>query len=411
MKRTRFSDFPPEEYKGRLRKARKLMEQHRIDALFLTQKENLRYLAGYNQGAWVCKHFYFFSLFPVDSSKDPTLFLPLGDPTGKASWIEDIREYTWLKGYTDVSATLPNSLELVLEVLKEKGLSKATIGLETSPDLRVNMGIANFEAFRKALPEANLVDASDLLWELRSIKSKGEVEKLRKACSITCNGVKAGFEALEAGMTERELGSIMVSEMFKEGASESGFICLYAGPRQMWADTPPSDYRLREGDLIQFDGGCVYDGYWCDFKRMACLGKPDPKRRRFYDLEAKITEAAVAALKAGGQCRDAFHVVADILKRAGYGKFVDWCLEAGRVTIGHGIGLDIHEQPGLSAYNETTVRPGMVFCVEPFVNRGALTPWWRAKEKYGLEDEVVVTRDGPEVLTSEDLLTHDLWTA
>lgn len=387
------------------------MQQNSIDALFLTQKENLRYLAGYNQGAWVCKHFYFFTLLPADQSVDPVLFLPQGDPTGEVSWIEDIREYTWLRGYTDVSAALPNSLESVLKVMKEKGLTEGTIGLEASPDFRVNMGAWNLEAFRKSLADAKFVDASDLLWELRSIKSMEEVEKLRKACKITCKGVKAGFEALEAGMTEKELGNIMISEMFKEGASESGFICLYAGPRQMWADTYPSLYRLKDGDLIQFDGGCVYDGYWCDFKRMACLGEPSPKRRRFFDLESKITEAAIAALRPGGKCKDAFHASEKIIRKAGYGKFADWCLETGRATIGHGIGLDIHEQPGLSAYNESLLQLGMVLCVEPFINRGAVTPWWRAKEKYGLEDEVLVTKNGPEILTSEDLLKHDLWIA
>mgnify|MGYP001474702155 CR=1 FL=1 len=94
---------------------------------------------------------------------------------------------------------------------------------------------------------------------------------------------------------------------------------------------------------------------------------------------------------------------------AGFSDFSRWCLDHGWAAIGHCIGLDIHEQPGLSATCTALLKENMVLCAEPYITLGGTYPFWEAKEKYGIEDVVLVTKDGAEILTPEEDSTHDLW--
>ena len=94
---------------------------------------------------------------------------------------------------------------------------------------------------------------------------------------------------------------------------------------------------------------------------------------------------------------------------AGFHAFSQWCLESGWSAIGHGLGLDVHEQPGLSATNTAVLQENMVLSVEPFITLNGVYPFWEANEKFGLEDVVLITEDGTEILTSEERITHDLW--
>ena len=223
--------------------------------------------------------------------------------------------------------------------------------------------------------------------------------------------MKAGFEALKPGVTEREIAGIMHEVMFAEGATESGLMCLYAGPRLMWADSTPSDYKIQKGDVIQFDGGCIYEGYWTDFKRMASIGEPRPEQRRYFELAKQGFEAAISVMKAGVTAGEVLQAAFEVNNRAGNSDFSSWCLENGLRAIGHSIGVNIHEHPGLSHQSSFVLEAGMAFAVEPFITLNGHYPFHEALEKYGLEDNVIVTEDGVEVMTREDYITHELWIA
>jgi Xaa-Pro aminopeptidase len=302
-----------------------------------------------------------------------------------------------------------NAVALALDVFREMGLENGTIGMELGADMQVHMAHSHFTALREGLPKARTVDANDAVWAVRSVKSSAEIERLRRAASASAKGVRAGFEALAPGMTEKQVIDIMTSVMCAEGASELRFNALYAGPRAMWADGLPTDYVLRKGDLVQFDGGCIYEGYWCDFKRMATVGEPRADQRRFYELAREGLLAAIEVMKPGVPTSAPLEAAFAVNGEAGFGSFSQWCLQAGWSAIGHGLGLDLHEQPGLSAGNTSLLQENMVLSVEPFMTLNGAHPFWEADEKFGLEDVVRVTRDGVEILTSEEMITHDLW--
>lgn len=203
----------------------------------------------------------------------------------------------------------------------------------------------------------------------------------------------------------------MTSVMCAEGASELRFNALYAGPRAMWADGMPTGYGLRQGDLVQFDGGCIYEGYWCDFKRMASVGAPRPDQRRFYELARQGLFAAIEAIRPGAPMSGPLQAAFAVNDAAGFSAFSKWCLANGWSAIGHCLGQNVHEHPGLSATNTALFRENMVLSVEPYITLDGVYPFWDASEKFGLEDVVVVTPDGVEILTAEADLTHELWIA
>jgi Xaa-Pro aminopeptidase len=160
---------------------------------------------------------------------------------------------------------------------------------------------------------------------------------------------------------------------------------------------------------VQYDGGCIYEGYWCDFKRMASIGEPRPEQRRFYELAKEGLFAAIDAIRPGAPFNAPLKAAFAVNDRAGFGAFSRWCLEAGWTAIGHSLGLDLHERPGLTAHNTTLFQENMVLSVEPYITLNGVYPYYEAEEKFGLEDVVLVTADGAEILTSDEMITHDLW--
>lgn len=410
MKEAMFPDFPRAEFEARWRRARRIMKEDGIDALLLTNQENLRYFAGFNQGAWCCKHFYFFMLLPCDETIPPALIFANGFQTlAKVSWVEEVHHWNWPKGFYMSHET--NAIPLIADVLKQKKLSDGVIGMELGANMHLGMGSNHFDQLRQALSKAKITNGTDTIWKVRSIKSEGELDRLRKAAEISCKGVKSGFESLRPGMTERDVARIMRTVMDENGGTETGLMCVYAGPRLMWADSTPSDYVLQKGDVIQFDGGCLYEGYWSDFKRMASIGEPRPDQRKFFELAKEGLEAALAVMKPGALSGTVFDAAFAVNNRAGFTDFSKWCLDNGWSAIGHSIGLNIHEHPGLGSKNSQPLEPNMAFAVEPFITLDGKFPFWDAAEKFGLEDNLVITNGGIEVLTKEEFVTHDLWIA
>ncbi len=408
MKTLAFPDFPREEFVARYTRTQQVLKQRNIQALFLTQRQNLRYFAGLRDGSWDAYHFYFLTILPAEGA--PVLLAANGfNHLVKQSWIEDVRYWPWAKSF--YMAKESNAVALVLDVLKEKCLADGIIGMEMGPDIHVHMGQLHFDTLRQGLPHATIVDGSDAIWDVRCVKSPAEVARLRMAAKITARGVKAGFQALKPGMTERDVMAVMTSTMCAHGASELRFNALYAGPRAMWADGMPADYAIKPGDLIQFDGGCVYEGYWCDFKRMAAIGEPRADQRRFYDLARQGLFAAIETIRPGVPMNAPLQAAFAVNDAAGFAAFSRWCLDNGWSAIGHCLGQDVHEQPGLSATNTTPFKENMVLSVEPYITLDGVYPFWDAREKFGLEDVVVVTKDGADILTTEQDVTHDLWVA
>lgn len=398
MKEPLFAEFPLDEYELRVTRARALMEEERMDALLLTQMENVRYVAGYLSLLWISKFRPLLALLPRDPAIAPALILP-GQEHGnaKSSWIEEVAFYH----------DQEDPIGTVVNVLHRKGLKGKRVGVELGYGSRLGMAQVQWETLRRSFT-GTLVDSVPLLRRLRGIKSAREIAALRRACEISCIGVEAGWRALREGMTEKELAAIMISTMIQEGAEPmKTFLCVNAGPqRYQIVNSPPSDYRLKKGDLVMVDGGAAYQGYVTDFIRQACLGQPTRQQQKWFDLAKAANNEALAAICPGVRCADVYEVGRRVFIEAGLGDY-------GVINIiGHSCGTEVHELPyvgerGRVETSDTMIEKGMVFCIEPVI-AGMDSPCWEAGI-FIVEEVVAVTEEGCDVLTSR--LSKDLWIA
>src|SRR2546428_7296556 len=144
MKEAMYPDFPRDEFDLRWRRSREAMKQAGIDALLLTNQENLRYFAGFHEGAWCCKHFYFFMVLPCDESLAPALIFANGfQHLQKASWVEEVHYWSWPKAFYMSHET--NAVPLIAQVLREKKLFDGVLGLELGANMHPGIGAAHFD--------------------------------------------------------------------------------------------------------------------------------------------------------------------------------------------------------------------------------------------------------------------------
>jgi len=227
---------------------------------------------------------------------------------------------------------------------------------------------------------------SQLLNDLRTCKSPAEVEKITQAQRIA----EAAFEHIRTyikpGLTEREIALELDYCMLRNGAEALSFeTIIAAGQNGAKPHAVPGEYKLRRGDFITLDFGAVVDGYHSDMTRTIALGKPNEQQREIYELVLAAQLAALARIKPGVTCKAVDKAARNVIEAAGFGDYF-------RHSTGHGVGLEIHEEPRLAATSMQVLKPGMVVTVEP----GIYLP-----EQCGLriEDMVVITETGYENLT------------
>lgn len=247
-------------------------------------------------------------------------------------------------------------------------------------------------ALNAILPNATFVSATDILREMRVIKSEDDIEMMRQAGAITEAAFTDVLKNLKIGMTELEIVSEVDYQLRKHGSLGPSFTTsLYnSGPNHelLFGQRETTWKRVLTAPVsILFDFGAAYQGYCYDFGRTVFFGEPDAEAQRVYDLVMASQAAGVAAMKAGqATTTDADKAARDVIAEAGYG-------ETFRHRLGHGIGMDVHEPPFLTAGDETLLQEGMLFTVEP-----SITQFHTYSAR--VEDVVVVRSDGGEKLTN-----------
>ena len=234
-----------------------------------------------------------------------------------------------------------------------------------------------------ALPEATFVRSFSLFERVRSIKTPGEVEILRRAARITEGAIDAALAVALEGVTEREMLRAFNSHLARnDTAPVVG--CIGFGTRSAMINVQPSDQALQRGNLIRFDVGGRYRHYRSDMSRGAALGEPSKKIAQYYSAVEKGVLAAYDILKPGLKVADLFTHVVETVRREGIPHFK-------RSHVGHGIGVDGYDPPNISDSTNGVFEENMVICVE--------TPYYELGfAGVQVEDMVHVTKDGAESL-------------
>ncbi len=334
------------------------------DALLVGQPENRAYLSGFTGSAgWL--------LIPADAACAPLL------ATDFRYW-EQVRLQS--PGYELVKATTTLAAAL-LEMLAAAGAHRLAFEAD-------HLTYADYQTLSAAAPDIEWVPTKGLVMELRSRKDAAELAAMRRAITLGDEALAAALAQARPGMTERELAWSIESYMRTHGAEAPAFdIIVACGPNGARPHAQPGDAPLVAGEPIVIDMGAKVDGYCSDLTRTVCFGQPnDPdKFWTVYNTVLQAQLAAEAALRPGMAGPDGDAVARDLIAAAGFGEYFGH-------SLGHGVGLFIHEQPRLSRLSTDVLAPGHVVTVEP----GIYLPDWGGVR---IEDMVLVTEDGVEVLS------------
>lgn len=244
----------------------------------------------------------------------------------------------------------------------------------------------NFLGLQAACPQSRWMDVSPAIVQARQVKDATEIARIRKACTIAVEAFEELLPALAAGRTEGEIGAELVYLMQSRGASGPSFAPIVAsGPNAALPHYATGERVLEEGDFLLMDYGCLYEGYASDVTRTMVLGHAEPRQRRMYDVVLHAQEAALEAMRPGADGK-AVHEIAQSLIDAT--EFKDRFIHG----LGHTIGLAVHDGAGMRGTESLVLEEGMALTVEP----GVYLPGYGGVR---IEDDVLVTRDGVEVLT------------
>ena len=227
-------------------------------------------------------------------------------------------------------------------------------------------------------------DGSAVFRRARAVKNTIEIDLMREASALTERALARALKKARAGMSEADLTAIISSEMIKEGA-QPGFVVVTSGDRSALADAYSTTRRLRGHDIVRIDVGCRFNGYWSDTARSAFVGEPRRDALAAFMATAAGQDVGRKLVKPGISTDIIFRETVATVRDSGLPDYQ-------RHHVGHGLGLESHEYPTISASNNVILEPGMVFCVEAPYYR----PGWGGVMT---EDTMVVTAEGAEFFT------------
>lgn len=335
-----------------------------LDAMLISAPENRRYLSGF---------------------------------TGSAGYLLITPERAMLftdSRYTEQASAQAPDFEVIqtrggwdwlLEQLKETGVRR--VGFENR-----HMTVATYNNVLDALKEdenlgkVSLVAASGIAEEHRVVKDSEEMALLQKAIDAADSAMEAVWPMIREGMTEKEVAWRMEKAMREFGADGISFDTIVAaGPNGAMAHHMPSDRPIKVGEPIVIDMGAIADGYCSDISRTVVVGEPDETFNKIYDIVLGAQLTAINTVKSGMTGEDCDGLSRTVIADAGYGENFGH-------SLGHGVGLKVHERPGVGPRSSDILEPNMVFTVEP----GIYLPGWGGVR---IEDIVVLGDDGAKVLS------------
>lgn len=247
------------------------------------------------------------------------------------------------------------------------------------------MDAARFLCLKAALPEAEWIDMSQTLAELRAVKSPAEQRSLRAAIAANDQLFAALLPQLKPGLSEWAIRDLARREADRLGQGEAFDTIACVGRNGAECHHHPDGTPLRRGQPLLMDLGLKLDYYCADMTRCVVFGTPSPLYREVHGIVLAANRQAIRAIRPGVPCCAIDAIARAVIDKAGYGA----CFGH---SLGHSLGLEVHESPSFSPACKTLLKPGMVLTVEP----GIYLP---GRLGIRLEDVVLVTRDGCEVLT------------
>lgn len=338
---------------SRIQRLREVLKERELDAMIVTDLYNLRYLANFtgSTGLAVITH-------------------------EEAVFVTDFR-YTRQASEQAVGFTIRQNKGYIFEevnnYLNEKGLKR--VGFEAD-EMRVSTYLWIKENFT-----AELVATRDVIETLRQLKEPAELETIKEACAITDEAFAYILTYVKPGMTEIQVANELERFLKTKGATAMSFETIVAsGVRSSMPHGVASDKVIEDGDIVTLDFGCYYKGYSSDMTRTFAVGSVDPKLEEIYHIVLEAHEIVNRHAKAGMTGKEIDALARDYITEKGYGEYFGH-------SLGHGLGLNVHELPGVNFRNEEPIAAGAVITNEPGIYIDGLGG-------VRIEDDLLVTDTG-----------------
>lgn len=348
--------FPESEFQKRTENAQALMAEDGIAGLLLLTEPDVRYFSGFQTLFWQSPTRPWFLFVPA-SGKPIAIIPEIGAALMRTTWIDDVR--TW-------SAPNPSDdgVSLLQDLLVPLANQGAKIGVMKGHETAFRMPLGDWERLIASLAGLEIADVTGLVQNLRMVKSAAEIEKLQHICAIGSATFDRVPEIISEGMPLDQAFRDFKREALSLGADDTPYVVGGAG-QGGYVDviSPPSSRPLQIGDILMLDTGCTWDGYFCDFDRNWAIGAATDDAKRAYDVLWRATEAGLEAARPGNTCRDLFNAMAAVIA-----EIDDSGGDIGR--LGHGLGMQLTEQPSHAAFDETVLTENMVLTLEPSLSYG-----------------------------------------
>jgi Xaa-Pro aminopeptidase len=357
-----------------------MMDRKRLDAVILRGTENSKYISeffhnGGNLGYRPFTVFYF-----RDPMRKPAFVVPAVDLhlAIDSTWIEDVRAYAMAEFFTDLDVRFyKDFFEAAREILAERKATGLTIGTEGD-----NLTTGFHHKLEEMLAGSTIVDIALDMDIVRMVKTPEEIRRLRRATELTVKAHESFRSVIKPGNTDEDLSRAALGRMIAEGADGIHFINIGCGPKTSFAaHSPfPIGHTMQMGDFVKVDMGAMYRGYPGDFVRSYFIGRTSDRHKEIWARLNEVQLELGTWLKpgvTGGECfeRSYKHI----------GKYLP---NYPREFIGHGLGLNPHEQPRMNAVNRTVLEPNTVICLE--------SSYYHDGVRHHTEDTFLVKADGVE---------------
>jgi Xaa-Pro dipeptidase len=370
-----------EERRERLERARQLMRDNKLDAIFMIGGTSLLYFT--NIRWWNSERlfaaiipakgepFYVCPAFEEDRAREQIANGPGGSNADVRTWQEDEDPY-----------------HLVAAGLKDRGLASGRLGIEERTTFVFSDGVS------KAAPQVTITSATPATAGCRMIKNPHEIELMRLANQATLQAYEAVYKALQPGMTQYDFANLIAAAYEKLGFRGEASVNVGESSANPHGSAKPQ--VIREGTIVLIDDGCTVEGYQSDISRTFVLGKPTDKMRTVFEIVRRAQSAALKQAWPGVEAQSVDAAARKVITDAGYGPAYKYFTH----RLGHGIGMDGHEWPYLVHGDTLALRPGMAFSDEPGI-------YIRGEFGVRLEDDMHITEDGAELFTPQSPSLED----
>lgn len=359
-------------------RAQERMARDGLAALVATSPENVTYASGFwAMSQWIRRGPQAYVVYPAEGRGEPCIVASTGALdliADQEPWVREVRRYGVFAVEADAGAPLEgrdarlldllgaeddgDAIQALDRALRARGLDGARIGID-----ELGVPPALMDTLRETLPRATFVRAAETFRDIRAVKTEAEVIRLRASAQIAERSIAAALAVAREGATERDLAIAFHETTIREGAVPV-LGCIGTGPRSALSNAQPTDRVLRRGDVIRFDVGGRYLHYRADIARVATLGEPTDKVRRYHRAIRAGLQRAYEVMRPGAKAAAVFEAVMEAVRREGLPHYR-------RHHVGHGIGLDGYDPPNLTPASTEVLEEGMVLSVEtPYYELG-----------------------------------------